>query len=160
MLKDERIPVTASGINEPPLLRACKEIRDEALPIYYAENSFAIHVTSYNSDVVLNFERRERCKILRRHNISCKFELLLVGSVNWQNLREWLKRLHARELVIGIASEKETLPFGAHGIKARIHIIGSMFRLAFKTQSLPWEDVDALLEDQHKMLAMLNARWH
>lgn len=159
ILKDKKILVTTSGIDEPSLLRACKQIRDEALPIYYAENRFTLQIIDYKSDVVLSFERRERCQILRRHNIECEIRLRRVGTANWQNLREWLERFHARELRICIASGEKPLPPGVCGRDAIKHVIGSMFHLASKTRSLPWEEVDALLEDQHKMLVMLDGLW-
>lgn len=159
VLQTDDIVVSTEGINEPPLLKACKQIRVEALPIYYAENSFELQIRDCNSNAVFKWEQSVRCRILLQRKVKCKVEISLLGTANWQNLREWLKRLHAKELHTGVVDVVGALPQKVCGKEARMHVVGSMFRLVSKTRSRPWEDVDALLEDQHKILAMLNERW-
>ena len=40
LISDTPIGVAAAGLTQPPLLRACRQTREEALSVYYCDNAF------------------------------------------------------------------------------------------------------------------------
>lgn len=61
LCKNDRIVVSSAGYEREGLLSVCKQVRQEALKIYYYENKFVVEVHKWNSDNLLAFE-----KVLRR----------------------------------------------------------------------------------------------
>ncbi|EMC98624.1 hypothetical protein BAUCODRAFT_50523, partial [Baudoinia panamericana UAMH 10762] len=55
--KTRHINVHETGHTEPPLLLACRQIREEAAPIFYSDNNFMLHIHEYDGVVAIPFYR-------------------------------------------------------------------------------------------------------
>ncbi|KAF7193552.1 hypothetical protein HII31_05127 [Pseudocercospora fuligena] len=55
--RDDDINVTAPNYRRPSLLEVSRAIRNETIPIYYYENSFAIHLPDYSPALLMRWIR-------------------------------------------------------------------------------------------------------
>jgi hypothetical protein len=102
-LKEEgAVQVTPSGITEPGLLLVNRQIRQEAMPIFYTENKVEILTPDYDPTTSLLWKKKTD-ELRRRFG---KQKLMFTSTVefqgqvtaNWSNLIRWLKHFHAGRL--------------------------------------------------------------
>ncbi|KAK3722639.1 hypothetical protein LTR37_002209 [Vermiconidia calcicola] len=58
VLVDDIIKLDSTRHTEPELLHTCKQVRKEAIRIYYAENRFEILVPDYDSSLLLQWSQK------------------------------------------------------------------------------------------------------
>lgn len=75
------IIVTAAGPSEPALLRCNKEIRQEAVTIYYRENKFKYQVRNFNGSASIPFMAQ-----LKTHCASKNATFKMFGRRDWDNM--------------------------------------------------------------------------
>ncbi|WPB02075.1 uncharacterized protein RHO25_006709 [Cercospora beticola] len=161
--EEDRIIVTEFGHERPALLQTCKKIRNEALKIYYYENSFRIDMNSYDSALLARFTRKLRDLGLETHSAKPAKEYvecyLRYGDrePNWANLLQWMKFVHSGLVPPRKLTPAERWASGRHST-VRI-VISSMNNMVRCLADRPWEEVKKLLEDQRVVLATTNARW-
>ncbi|KXT08207.1 hypothetical protein AC579_3314 [Pseudocercospora musae] len=104
---DDDINVTAPNYRRPSLLEVSRAIRNETIPIYYYENSFAIHLPDYSPALLMRWVRS-----LRRMGLEIDsnkpwgkkvfFKITVVDGKtggknprpNWNNFQRHLKYMH------------------------------------------------------------------
>ncbi|KAF2161601.1 hypothetical protein M409DRAFT_27996 [Zasmidium cellare ATCC 36951] len=59
---DSMVNVEANGYDRPGLLSTCKEIRREALKIYYYENTFHVQIKNFNSAPLVEWKNHYMAK--------------------------------------------------------------------------------------------------
>lgn len=103
LLRSHRIKVSKSQWvhHEAPLLSVCRYIRKETTKMYFASNSFQLVFEDYDSSIYARFE-----KVLKRHGIKHRdISVSIRGEPNWDNLYQWLCRLHKGQDAIPISSD-------------------------------------------------------
>lgn len=98
LCEEEPITIDRYNLEEPPLLLACKQIREEASSIYYGENDFEFEVPNFDLDVAIEYFRRPSA--LKYHNDN-RFTVRIYPDVptgqitaSWPNLLRWLRAYH------------------------------------------------------------------
>jgi hypothetical protein len=76
----------------PSLLPTCRQIRQEAMEIYYQESEFHIMMVNYVSTTLQKW-----CKSSKQR-ASCNLYFHIFQSHNWSNLMEWVKEAQISEL--------------------------------------------------------------
>lgn len=99
-----RVHITRDSFDEPPLLRACKRMREEASSIEYCGNLFSVDVPDFDLNVTTShFRQPDAVKYFNDDN----FLLLKVfpdvstgGGViaSWPKLHKWLRAYHDNEM--------------------------------------------------------------
>ncbi|KAK3050292.1 hypothetical protein LTR09_008441 [Extremus antarcticus] len=99
--------------SQPPLLRVCKEIRSEAVALYYTDNKFYLCIDSCNVRRVLGF-RKALAKHFSRpapHLCPADFDdshgiigVRVDGAMEWERFVEWVELFWAGEM-FGVPGE-------------------------------------------------------
>jgi hypothetical protein len=147
------VTITATGIEEPSILHTCKEVRGEAIQVYYGQNQFEHTVLNQDSDPVAKWDNKVT-SLKAAYGIRPKLSCQVADHANRPNLVKWLRRYHQgpflrrsrpSQTLVGLLTEKA--------------IIGTMFHLVRGLRILPWEQVEALLEEHCVLLESMNAGW-
>jgi hypothetical protein len=135
--------------HQPALLRTCKQIRIEALGLFYIENKITTNIHDWDPVV------KVRCsKLLTSHNIrSHHLYHYFTGGPNWENLLVWLKAVFQGKIG-GISSclgKTRTL---------ERKVVGAVFMLVSTTaKGTEWPHLLPQLELQREILGMMDHRW-
>ena len=139
LLSTEKIEVSDNNKpKEPSLLMVNKQIRKEAIGIYYSENHFRFVVKAFNSAFLQEWFQGSKDRI------NCQHTYKIERSTNLANLLGWIKAYYDRKT-------------GGH-IPGRRHngaacICESTFRIVKRlrnVQKLSWDEVEEYLEDVHQ----------
>ncbi|KAK5127474.1 hypothetical protein LTR85_006813 [Meristemomyces frigidus] len=160
LVERQRIVIGGTGIAEPLLLLASKEIRNEAITIFYTENAFRVTVQDYNSDPCLPVTRMIR-RVEEEHRItvkccctSCRAWL----NPNWPNLIQWLQRYHGGSVLQDISPPERLLQRPVE-TSTSLLVPGGMFRIVDGMVGKDCEEVKAVLLHQRFILRRLDERW-
>jgi hypothetical protein len=135
--------------HQPALLKTCKQVRYEALPIFYAENEISTCIRDWNPVVRDRLNQVLMSHKIRTPNPHHNFR----GRPNWDNLKAWLKAAFEGETT-GISS-----CVGKNRTLER-KTIGVMFLLVdLAKKESDWAAVLRLLEAQRGLLGMNDTRW-
>jgi hypothetical protein len=135
--------------HQPPLLKICKQIRHEALRLFYIENKISTNIHDWNPVVKYHFQQLMFKHNVRPENLHHYFS----GGPNWENLMNWLKAVH--EGRIGSISDA----VGKQRPMER-KLVGVMFRVVRKATGVSsWPQVEDLLVAHRELLGMVDARW-
>jgi hypothetical protein len=135
--------------HQPPLLKTCKQVRHEALRLFYIENKISTDIHDWNPIVKYNFQQLMLAHKVRPANLHHYFS----GGPNWGNLMNWLKAVH--EGRIGAISDA----VGKQRPMER-KIVGVMFRVVRKATGVStWMQVEDLLVAHRELLGMTDDRW-
>jgi hypothetical protein len=149
----EPVIVNSSTFPEPAQLATCKEIRDEALDILYAEYSFETDIQDYDSTPLMAMHAI--MPILRRLRSKgpTNITMLVQGQPNWKNSETWLERVHTGyiPLVPGAAS--------IHANSPNHKLIQNIHEIAIALGDLPWSRVKDSICEMRQPLAILDNRW-
>lgn len=153
------VSVTATNLPEPPLLAVCKQIRDEAVQIYYSENTFHIEDEDYECTALQLWTRRvsslrpmDDCDAQERYKHTLQRVLNL--QPNWPNLSKWLRLFYQRE-IIGHGPPQH-LP---NDVELDMRVVGGIFAMVEGMRGQPWSAVEKNLEAQHNILCAIDGRW-
>ncbi|KJX99841.1 hypothetical protein TI39_contig350g00031 [Zymoseptoria brevis] len=151
--QNSQVTVTATGYRRPPVLQTCKEIRSEALSLFYAEHSFTIRARNFDSSAASLWTRRSR-HLAPPGSMSCLANA--EWSPHWKNLLEWLRKYHAGELNIvawHLFSDLSSKPQQARDL------VSMMFEMTLPLNGSPWGLVEKVLEKVRPLLVETDARW-
>ena len=139
------------GRQAPPLLQTCRQVRKEAVSIYWTENSVLA--------IVVDFHHAIPCflkQVVRRYPADKQAggdrNYMLTGNPYWNNLMRWMKRVYSNT-----ATRYSVLnqPSPEHAT------IAAMFAIANKGRAMQWawQDVEQILEGHRAILGGLDRRW-
>ncbi|EMC97487.1 hypothetical protein BAUCODRAFT_23771 [Baudoinia panamericana UAMH 10762] len=156
LVSNSKVQVTDEWPPQASLLKVSRTIRKEAMSIFLGENTFALDTPPYSSDGLLrwtNWARRMHSKYqVRITGVgSCDTD---PGPDSWHNLLVWLKRFHERSVTHILHEPSKRLEQRADQM-----LVGCMFAMVKRMRDKPWAIVKALLEEQHHVLAAINAEW-
>ena len=160
LLEPRPISITATGPQQPPLLRSCTRIREEAIRLHYTNNRFIMTVTDYDVEPILRSYRVwSRYYAPPEGYDDDKGEVYGVigidtnGSPNWKNLVEWCKLVHEHQ-VYGYASSDD-----GDGTDTSLGAIMDAVLDLRGDGGATWEIVERVLERFKRMLVLLDSRW-
>lgn len=157
LVSDANIDIHFPHFDESSLLMVCKQIRREASPIFYLENNFYLLVHNYDSTACLKW--KEKIDVLV-HRQEIPSALNYIGgstrsAPSWRNLQEWLRRIHDGTVLFSINPPTQTASQDVVDL-----MLGGMFSMVVRMQSLPWVDVAKELQEQRVILAKLDPCWN
>ena len=137
--KGERIVIGPTGVPEPSVLLTCKQVRREAVEIYYAENSFAVLSDDYGPSLILKFTRR---LALVNEALPMSSDAIKGRSRNtrvppqpkWSNLSRWLHAAH-ESFLLTLCHPSEA----PSNYTTEERIVGAMFHLVNRLHDNSWE---------------------
>lgn len=150
---DGTVTVTSNQFPEPALLSVCKQLRNEASPIFYAERTFSVDVSNFITEPVLAYKQKEAI-VAKDFDVEMSFEAWTSAGHrrNWSNLFIALQRAH----------KGYPLRFPEERVDTDCVCVQAL-RAAFATvknlQDLPWHRVEPIIEGYHGILAAHNRNW-
>jgi hypothetical protein len=140
---------TTHGILEPGLLLANRQLRHEARPMYYFENSFDLPIANYNpvaivpfNNITRNLEKHYDDKNLKLNKPRLRF---VDGREcpDWHHIMTWLEHFHAgrADIMFRGSDTIETDPGTAD--KQSVEL---WFLLAASLRERPWSEIRADLD--------------
>ncbi|KAM0715529.1 hypothetical protein Q7P37_009027 [Cladosporium fusiforme] len=152
LVRARSIEIDAStwSTHQPSLLATCRQIRAEALPIFYVENRISAEIRDWDPVVK---QRLFDLSLSHKLEMSSRMHHFH-GVPNWTNLYAWLRgvfdgRLSGISDCVGKQRPMER------------KTIGVMFMIVRRARArgLLWEDVSEILEAQAELLGVLNPAW-
>lgn len=155
LLDPGRINVSATGFTEPELLLTCKQIRSEAMGIFYNECTFVLDNDDYDPTTAIAWTMKLRA-LSKRKIITNRCGPPTIFSQtrptpSWTNLLKWVKACHERQAGAMYAGETRK--------DAGAHIISACLLMGVNLRDTPWAGLEKVLEHQHCALVALDERW-
>ena len=151
---DNRIEVHAGAPLEPALLSVCREVRTEAIKLFYVENKFTLVISNFNKAVPCAWRAvRKRFPSMPR---TATFRLKPTNTTrSWPNLLDWLRAIHAGDAAW---PEDPTTQFASrNGLECLVTF--TTLAIATKCRSRTWQETAEILEMQHVVLRQINSGW-
>ncbi|KAK5171095.1 uncharacterized protein LTR77_004239 [Saxophila tyrrhenica] len=95
-----RLEINSLGVSAPPLLLTCKDIRSEALPVFYQEICFVITLDGFNPETMLKWYDhclKPPAEVLPK--VWHDFMIARPVDRNWDNLMRWAQLYHSNVLI-------------------------------------------------------------
>jgi hypothetical protein len=135
--------------HQPALLRTCKQVRIEALRLFYIENKITTNIHDWDPVVKVRCSQLLASHKIKSHHLYHYF----TGGPNWTNLLAWLKAVFEGKIG-GISS-----CLGKTRTVER-KIVGGMFLYVSTTvKGTEWPHLLPQLELQREILGMNDPRW-
>lgn len=143
--------INRSRSPHPDLLGVCRQIREEALKVYYSESHFWVEQEGFSGDTDRVFTT-----LLWRYNPTASVTVDIVGSIvpNWSSIFRYLEDVH-----YGRANGLELPVEGLEDAHADLKVLWGTFNLVRFTANLDWDYVAAMLNTQRAVLGMMDERW-
>lgn len=133
---------------QPALLQLNRQVRDEAIQIYYQENCFRWIIASYDAGKLIAWCASSK------HRSTAKMLLCNSGTCSWANLLVWLKAFLDQKAP-GLGSSDSGKTTGMNTAAAKLFVLAKNLR----RQALPWHRVKAQLEVVREALAAVSEEW-
>lgn len=152
-----------TGIPEPALLLTCKEIRNEALPIFYTQNNLHLLIHSYSPAMPLLIHRKQESILEQYQYYIYVSHIVLAGPANWRNLLTWLRHIHESDSPIGIVQVAPPLKTGHRpGALERakeLTVVAGLFDVVGLLDDVRWDVVEKTLGMLRYALAAFDDDW-
>lgn len=141
---------------QPALLHACRQIRAEAITLYYLENKFHITIPSEDGKRMLPFYRAAE-----NHVTPCLISVCCgwKGAYSWTNLLAWLKLYHARDIRLRPVYAREYLEAAGNDLDRSARVVEMAFKTVEEMLWVKWDMVAAVLEKFHLVVAGFDRDW-
>lgn len=157
LISPNKIQVTPTGYNiNSGLLGTCKEIRAEAHGIFYADNTFGLHVRNYDSATVMHW--LDHLEHLFHRTLKVTSTSTIWDEPCWANLMIWLARYHFGKR-IACNGLRQAIFKGRRPFKLDVFMIEGMFETVQKLQAQPWATIMGVLETNRHTLVLIDGRW-
>lgn len=149
--EDDFVEITSSRI-PPPWLSACKQIRSEALCLWYTSNDFEARIQDCDISLVLAFgtllDNALGTKATALFQIS-----LLIRGINWNNLLHWCRHIWSGQLQPSPFSEEQQ--YGSPLLK----VIQAAHRIAEVGRKNEWNTCKLQLEALRVVAGLSDSKW-
>lgn len=134
--------------HQPALLQTNRQIRNEAIGVFYHGNAFCVAVHDWNGSLL------ERFRDLRSvYKSNAHWRHYFTGGPHWANLLEWLKGVHGR-------TRRSLRTPGLNQVRPALRwVLAACFETAQNGRAMPWSTVERILGVQRKALIALDSRW-
>ncbi|KAK4549718.1 hypothetical protein LTR36_005019 [Oleoguttula mirabilis] len=149
------IRIKKESFHEPALLYASKQVRSEALPVFYGKNTFDLFIVNFDSSVGVLWHKKAR-KLAKLHKVHVEARLSTACNPNWSNLMLWLQRYHAREV---LSSLNTRVVGNRMGDDEKITLLAQMFDTAKEFRDMPWARVEKNLLGFRRLLKLQHKDW-
>jgi len=153
----------AAGIPEPALLLTCKEIRHEALPIFYTQNTLHLLIHSYSPATPLLIHRKQEAILEQYQYYIFVSHIVLDGPANWRNLLAWLRHGHESDSPVGIVQVAPPLKteygLGALERAKELTVVAGLFDVVGLLDDVRWDVVEETLGMLRYALAAFDDDW-
>ncbi|KAK5121096.1 hypothetical protein LTR85_005580 [Meristemomyces frigidus] len=144
-LAEDEIAVTA-GLQQPPLLHICRQVRVEALGLWYTSNDFVIPIEDCDATLLVAFVGHLR--LVGHAGVDLP---VMLGGKNWSNLQRWCRAIWSQQCVHHLpryaeATEVEAVIIAAHDIAAQY-------------VNEPWESCEQALENLGFVVGKFDSEW-
>jgi hypothetical protein len=157
LVQSQTVMVAPAGISEPALLSTAKQVRNEAIQIYYGQNIFHITIDNLNPYPLVRW--KERRKALKRNcRLKMKWGWSCPVQPARQNLHRWLEAYHDSQHRYRLRRVSE-IPMSAPLCISEEVIIGGMFYVVQCLRGRPWDEVERVLEESYHMLEARDKGW-
>lgn len=160
LVQVDPIDIANDGHQEPALLTTCKEIRQEAVTLFYCENEFEIEMIDWNIINFLKWDKILAAALGDGDNFDCaRGRTRCVGpsdDPNWANLHHWMKEYYHDNTVL-----EQTEPSSlCSGEETDVYVVASMFVVLNNMKSKTWEEMEGILKEFRVVLAKVDERWN
>lgn len=153
-----RVVVSASGYERPALLSTSKEIRSEALTIFYHENFFRFKITNFDSTPLFNWHIQKLAMGFPAGSLQHKTRNSIdYFPPSWPDLLVWLHRYHVRA-VSGRPSLPQSLVNKKQGHMLK-HVVGDMFAAVDALHGERWALAEAVVKSMRPSLVIIDEDW-
>ena len=156
LVESQEIQVHQQNIvKPPPLLACCRQIRSEALGLFFTGNNFRIWSQDCSGRLVLRWRRHFENYGRNAQGNKQTIGVALLGRPNWSNLLGWLKA----QFDEGMLTELD--PKNCRQREHMDAVWHSTNLMASRAQSAgrSWEEVEKDLEDLHSAVAACEPTW-
>lgn len=150
----EAITVTSTGYDRPALISAFRQVRHEALAIFYMANMFILDLQDYNSAASYRFILSLPPKLERL--LAIKMTSLHRSEPHWRNVLQWLERYHADKAHTPVVPQRLWEKYQA---PQDVMIVSGMFQMVKQMAGFSWKRVKQVVEVQREVLANCDVRW-
>jgi hypothetical protein len=136
-----------SHVRQPAPLSTYRQIRTEALKIWYTQNHFKSHVVDCDAALLIAFHRHYRAVGVNVHG-----ETAVGGGANWPNLMQWCQAVH---------EDKAPCPHFAAGSAPKCTVIGAALSVArqIRKDGRSWEECENVLAELRRVVGLSDSRW-
>ena len=127
-----------NGLEQPALVRTCKQIRSEAVAMYYIDNVFAMPAVRFDHSTAFAFEKQARPHV---RTSSLEYGILVGDDdteYSWSELLKWLQAYHEGKTKLWGSADEPTS--GAYYVAAKA------FEMVRKMKGDDWSKVEDLLQ--------------
>lgn len=146
VLLEDEVTVDDNSHLQPGLLRACRQLRNEATRIYYEEKAFILRVF----DLRLSIPSHHWLMVDVPRVPMPRMRLLVGGAMHWDNLVEWMKRLHG---------EPTPCPAVGPEVISRVRAVSRALAIVFELRQVPWGTVLRALEHFKEAVEPTDGSW-
>jgi hypothetical protein len=153
------------GIPESALLLTCKEIRQEAIGIFYSANKVHVELESFSPAMPILIEKK-MCALHKQYGYKIEINSLSTrGPRNWRNLMSWLKTVHGPQRspfgILGVSSMLENQPYSQQAdlTAKEMAMLAGLFQVASMTTDLPWDEVEKALNILRYGVVQYSSEW-
>ncbi|KJX99837.1 hypothetical protein TI39_contig350g00028 [Zymoseptoria brevis] len=150
------VAVDSEGYNCPPLVSVSREVRHDALKLFYHSRTFSIAAPDFSDALIRRFHKnlKEGMGIRRK---GMRFQVEISGLPNWKNLLKWLESNHSGTHSLRPKAQNEFLPIRKQRRDEPAFL--GMFAMAKEMRGQDWELLKRLLFAMRPGLVALNDKW-
>ena len=141
-----RFVVVAKDLKIPPLLSVSQQVRNEAIHIWYAANTFRVSLPDY--DPTLYLARRRHLGGIVGDDKSKGLWIQVTGDPKWSNLMD---RCHA--------AWSGTLPCLEKDERGKLAVARAAHKIAVMSKEGSWEECERQLSVLRGVFAQIDKRW-
>jgi hypothetical protein len=154
-----------TGFPEPALLFTCKDIRREAIAVFYSVNTIRLVIESYSPSMPI-FMHKKRLAVLTRYGYKIPAaEASMEGLARWRNLLSWLRHVHENACT-SLTSIKPAPPLGIRGhireapdYDKEKTVVAGLFSMVETMSEVPWDRVEKSLGMLRYGLVQYDSEW-
>ncbi|KAK5710032.1 hypothetical protein LTR17_019253 [Elasticomyces elasticus] len=148
LVSPQKIVINKDTWKQPPLLRTCKQIRQETAPMYYGLNKFSMVQTDLDFGPTVHFYRA--AKFSKVGNVNAVYFAGPPGQLNWDGLMKGAKAVHNGSMSWCNYKGQQS------GIQAAA--IGALF-IAGHMRGVRWAQVEETLEVYKRVVVDSGTGW-
>ena len=155
-----------AGIPEPALLLTCKDIRREAIGVFYSINTIKLLIDSYSPAMPLLMHKKQEAILWQYQYKITVSDVRLDGPSDWRNLLAWLRHYHEADGAVAFALSALGPPLGTRGHKPEatllakeLTVIAGLFDMVSHLDGMEWDSFEGTLGMFRYALAVFDEMW-
>lgn len=146
----DEIALSATSPQQPPILRACSQLRAQYTRVYYTINSFVLSLEGYNAAATVPAIKAFAEHVENPMDLE-RIEFLGIEKW-WVNLLEWMRLVHAGEIPNFVEAADQR--------SGELLVIAQMFGVVEDMKGVDWGVTRKVLERFRVLLGEHDVDWH